>query len=191
MTIDTTIERIKELPEGITFLRGETSSLYIYSDIKKIEQTAVMKEHHRQYKKIFEKEGSFLDRLKGFFSLSKEKLRGLRSLLDFLILFLPRPIVMGYRTIDDFIFKRLTSIMTKTKETKETRKSSTVIIFGLLFLAGILEISGILPPDLLDLSPDAEWVTTISGGLGVVLRLITNQPVKLGSTLRQLIGREE
>lgn len=79
------------------------------------------------------------------------------------------------------------TLKTKTME-KPKSKSKTIIIFGLLFLAGLLQQFGV---DLgLELSPDAEWVMVGSGFVGIILRLVTKEPVQMGEVLK-LVTRQD
>lgn len=66
-------------------------------------------------------------------------------------------------------------------EPKPAYKSKTVVVFGLLFITGLLQLLGVLPQDFVELSPDAIWVQTAAGFIGTVLRLVTKQPVNITS----------
>src|SRR5699024_4067291 len=76
-----------------------------------------------------------------------------------------------------------------TMKTKPKHKSKQIIIFGLLFVVGLLQ--AVFNVDLgVELTPDAEWVLIGASAVGIILRLVTKQPVNWGKFL-QLITRKD
>jgi small-conductance mechanosensitive channel len=57
--------------------------------------------------------------------------------------------------------------------------SKTIWVFFVLFIGSILNITGIVT---LDLSPDAGWLSMVISVIGIVLRLITKEPINWDSS---------
>lgn len=151
----------------------------------------VPKEQQRDYEKVFESKTTLGQRLRSFLKAENDLGRGAKVVKDFALLFAPKWLSVGYNTADDFIFNRILKTMEEDKKnTKHVGKSKTMITFGLLFIMGLLMQTGLLPPDFVELSPDAEWVATASGAVGMILRLITNTGVDFGEAFKSMTSSQ-
>lgn len=186
--------QVEDIPEAeVPHLKVSGENLgsrkfeYTFEDKK----VTIPQEMHDQYKAVMNPGIPFRVRWRNFITAENKLGRGAKKLKDFALLFAPKWVRVGYNTVGEFIVNEIESDMPNTEESKSTGKSSTVITFGLLFLAGLFMQLGWLPADMVELSPDAAWVATASGAVGVILRLITDKPVKLGKSLRRILNRKE
>lgn len=187
---DVDIKEYKDLPEhSMTVSKdpiGSDTFLEYSFEGKKV---SISEKHHMMYQEALNPKKTWGDRIRNFFKAENDLGRGFKVVKDFALLFAPKWVNVGYDTVDEFVIQNIFKDMSN-EESKSASKSSTVITFGLLFLVGLLMQLGFIPPEMVELSPDAQWVATASGAIGVILRVITDKPVKLGKSLRRLLGRK-
>lgn len=119
-------------------------------------------------------------RFKNFLAAKNMAGKLARPVKDALLLLAPKWLSVGYDTVDDFILNKIKNDMPTTND-KKTLFSRQILIFGAIFIVALLQQFGL---DLgLALSPEASWVGMGAGVLGIILRLLTGRPVKLGSAL--------
>lgn len=175
------IKKARDIPEvtlsGKDCVTSEEKCVeYTFHDKK----VAIPEKHHIMYSDIFSKEKDFKDRLRAFLLAENDLGRGFKIIKDFILLFTPKWVNIGYKTVDEFIIKQIGEDMSTTNE-KKTLFSRQILIFGAIFIVAILQQFGM---DFgLELSPDANWVAAGSAVLGIILRIVTGRPVKLGTML--------
>lgn len=178
---DINIKKARNIPEvslaGNDCVTGEEQCVeYSFHDKK----VAIPEKHHIIYSDILSGDKDFKDKFKEFLRAENDLGRGFKIVKDFILLFTPKWVNIGYKTVDEFIIKQIGEDMPTTKN-KKTLFSRQILIFGAIFIVAILQQFGM---DFgLELSPDANWVAAGSAVLGIVLRLITGRPVELGTML--------
>lgn len=174
------IERIKELPVQTQI--NSLGDLEIKNDFKRVN---LPREALEIYNEILDKDTSFWERLGLFLTAQNKAGRIAKTIKDFGTIFLPYGKQVDNLT--DLITKIVEDEMPE-QEKKSAAKSSQMIAFFVLFVLSLLSYLGV---DLgFEVSPDAEMVGILTSIAGMIFRIITNQPVKLGKTLREIIGRE-
>ncbi len=141
-------------------------------------------EQMKTYDDLFRKKEGFFKRVGKFITATNKAGRRAKIIKDFALIFFP----WGKQVAD--ITEFATDVLkpeqtytdmpetTTTKNKERTAKGATVA-FGLLFIAGLLQVLGL---DLgLELSPDAGWVSTGAGAVGMILRLVTGNNFSLTS----------
>lgn len=132
-----------------------------------------------KYKEALDSSQPFLRRVAAFFSATNKAGRRAKTIKDFLLIFLPYGKQVGNITelITELIIKPMAKTNTAPEKPKPGAQSKTIIVFALLLIVSVLQHFGI---DLgLELSPDAAWLGTAAGIIGIVLRLVTGKPVDL------------
>ena len=127
------------------------------------------------YRDSLDIELSFWFRLRRFLTAQNEAGRIASVIKDFSLIFIPYGTQIKNLTdlIGNFMARKK-----KEEESKTPIKSKTVIVFGILFVAGLLQSVGVLPESI-EVAQGQDWVAMVAGVVGMAVRMINGKPIKL------------
>lgn len=166
----TDYKKIKVYDSVGSDLYDEERYFQIGDDIRFVK---VPKKAVEAYKDAINPDVNFLFRVRRFLAAENEAGRKAKVIKDFGTIFLPHG--RAINNITDLIGELMSK---EEKEKKPAVKSKTIITFGVLFVAGLLQSLGVLPESV-EVAQGQEWVAMAVSAVAIAIRVIKGKDIRL------------